>query len=167
LQSNTYELGLLDYFKGLMSGKRKLPPTPEERHAAAVSVDNYALSKPANLACPVCKNTSTVRQGAPGNVHCNQCAADFDETGEAVQKSEDIIVGVTCCDEAKRMFKENGKPYVQKIPDGVKCNGCSRQSGRDPREPEPRGITRKEYNRQRWRGLGQFALRTPRDRFRR
>jgi hypothetical protein len=111
-------------------------------------VDNFGLSKPANLACPVCKNTCTVRQGAPGLVHCNQCGVDFDAAGEVLQRPTEIVVGVNCC----------GNPLRQVVANEVKCGNCGRQSGRDPREPALLGVSRKQY----FARLG-FAIKAPRN----
>jgi hypothetical protein len=59
------------------------------------------------------------------------------------------IVGVNCCEH----------PLRQVISSETKCGNCGKQSGRDPREPAPQGVTRAQYERGIGRYNGQNALR--------
>jgi predicted phage terminase large subunit-like protein len=160
--------GVLDLGRQYKSGEKPLPASVEERLVARV--DNYANQKKAEPKppCPVCgpppdgKPPATVRQGSPGNIHCNQCGCDFNDAGEVTPRPVEIVIGVNCCDRAKEVFKETQRPHANPAGGGTRCVACGKQSGRDPREPAAPGISRKEYNRRRW-AIGQFAIRAPRN----
>jgi hypothetical protein len=77
----------------------------------------------------------------------------MDSEGKLTVAVAECTIGVDCCEEAKRKFKEDGKPYVQHS--GLKCNGCGREAVRPSTEPT-NGVSRKEH----FRSLGQFALRS-------
>jgi predicted phage terminase large subunit-like protein len=148
--------GLLELFTSGRAAEIEARPLP------ALKTTRRAHVVPAEVvpACPICKSNRLVsRKPVAGGWQCNQCQATCDNEGNLTSQPVNVTIGVDCCDEAKRLFKENGKPYVQKIPEGVKCNGCSRQSGRDPRTPAPMGVSRKQH----FAGLG-FAIKSPRNR---
>jgi ribosomal protein L37AE/L43A len=119
-------------------------------------VDNRELQKKQNRECPVCGKTCTFPLGSPGNIHCNQCQVDFNADGVVTARPAEFIIGVDCCEEAKRKFALDEKPYVQKTPAGPKCNGCEKQAARPSTEPV-NGCTKAQLNR--WRRMGQFAIR--------
>jgi predicted phage terminase large subunit-like protein len=90
LQSNTYELGLLDYAKKVSAeiaagirdafGRRLNPKpvpvaviSPKSVHAR---VDGYAASRKNNDPCPAVGCGSTLTVVLSGHLHCNACGAD-------------------------------------------------------------------------------------------
>jgi predicted phage terminase large subunit-like protein len=88
LQANTYEFGLLDYFKSVVTGKRNFPVSVEEHVAGAVKAEQPVTVTRDQIkewsenqrapACPhpECGNTSTaLMPDAHGKMHvfCRQC----------------------------------------------------------------------------------------------
>jgi hypothetical protein len=148
----TGRLGLLDLVKDIERGARALPVSVDEHLAIVKRVDNYAIQKveKAKPKCPICQKTENVIQApVAGGWLCNQCSATFTIEGELTSRPQNsLIIGVNCCPH----------PLRQVIGHEFKCGNCDRQSGRDPREPEPRGVTRQQYAQGLGRSRGQFAL---------
>jgi hypothetical protein len=130
LQANTYELGLLDYFKDLLTGKRKPPTAVEqmrgtpvkETKAPTITVEGWKKWVEKGQAPPCsrleCKSISTVILGSV--VHCNSCGAD---DGVLRPKAE-ISIGQNCCDAPL--------PQVS----GQKCGNCGREVSRPATETD-------------------------------
>jgi ribosomal protein L37AE/L43A len=156
LQSNASGmLGLLDLVKDIDAGKRLMPKTPQELAIVAVTRAHREplVKKPE---CPVCGKTETVLPMAvAGGWQCNQCGVSLDGNGKLTSEPRREVIGVTCCGDAAEVFKKTNKPHVQPIGSEVRCIACGRQSGRDARDPEPRGVSRRDFPRLR----GQFAIR--------
>jgi predicted phage terminase large subunit-like protein len=150
-------LGLLDLLKDLFTGKRKLPAsTAQIARGVAVKEDKpviVALDQakayieghpPPVCPHPGCKNPCTfLQRDSDGvwHIHCRQCGRV-----DGLDVTANVVVGVNCCEH----------PLRQVIGSETKCGNCGKQSGRDPREPAPRGVT----HAQRERGLrSQYALR--------
>ena len=167
LQANTYEYGLLDFFRDLAGGKRKLPATAQEIMAgervvardkpAIVTLDQAKAytegHPPPPCPHPDCRATITFLQldhQGVWHICCKQCGRTDGQGGPAKE-----VIGVTCCPEAKRKFAEDRKPYTQKTPAGPVCNGCGKQEQRDPIQPANLGMSRKEWFRQH----GPYAIR--------
>jgi hypothetical protein len=159
----TGQLGLLDYYKELATGSRKMPASVEER--LTTRVDNLAVQRAAEKypTCPSCKEAGLVRP-APvlGGYRCRQCGRSMDAEGHITCEFEQTIVGATCCGDAAAIFQETGRLYAQKVSGELRCVACGKQSGHRPEDPEPRGITRKDYAARRW-AIGQFAIKAPRN----
>ena len=155
--------GVLDLYKEIASGKRPLPASVEERVIARV--DNAAIQRAAEKypTCPACKEAGLVRP-APvlGGFRCRQCGRSMDGEGHVTSEFEQVIVGATCCGDAAAIFQQTGRLYAQKVSGELRCVACGKQSGHRPTDPEPRGITRKDYAARRW-AIGQFAIKAPRN----
>jgi hypothetical protein len=92
---------------------------------------------------------------------CNQCGVTLDGAGKLTSLPGRQIIGINCCARAEEVWRERNKPHTQPIGSEVRCVACGQQSGRDARDPEPRGMSRREYFAQR----GHFMPRVPRGRF--
>jgi predicted phage terminase large subunit-like protein len=157
--------GVLDLARQYKSGERPLPPSVDEKLALAIRrVDNRALQlqkiEKQKPNCPECQQSKTVWEGAPveGGYWCRQCGVSFDAAGKLTSEPGREIIGVTCCPDAMEVFAKTGKPHVQVIGSERRCVPCGKQTGRDARNPEPRGVSRAEYAKGVGRLRGQFAL---------
>lgn len=114
LQGHTYELGLVDYLKGLASGARKMVATVEERfrkpkpvavrvpvETKPVVVDNFKIWLDTHRAppCPACQSSSTTYLSR-GELYCNQCHAT---NGVSLPKPIGNICPVEGCTEKLRI----------------------------------------------------------------
>lgn len=100
-RSRNLSYGVLDYVRKIKteiaSGIRDAwgqlihpkPPKPKPVATPAptrITVNNFDAQRKPNLVCPNCQSTATGPLGSPGNIHCNQCSADFLMSGEIVRK---------------------------------------------------------------------------------
>jgi predicted phage terminase large subunit-like protein len=80
-------LGLVDLFKDMFAGKRKLPrsfeeakssskPTVEDAKAASFRKWQGSTRNKEGSPCPACGKTCTTFLGGPPRLHCNDCGAD-------------------------------------------------------------------------------------------
>jgi predicted phage terminase large subunit-like protein len=155
--------GVLDLHKQYESGERALPPSVEEmvlkKSRAIVRVDSQALAAEKNPECPLCAESKTVaRMPVLGGFWCRQCGVSLDSESKLTAQPTKEIIGVNCCERAKEVVRQTNKPHTQVIGSEVRCVACARQSGRDAREPEPRGVSRGDYAKGVGRLRGQFAL---------
>jgi ribosomal protein L37AE/L43A len=158
----TGQLGLLTLHRDYESGARKMPASVEEKLAVR-SVDNRALEvqklQKQKPRCPIChKSELVIPMATNGGWWCNQDAVSFDGDGKLTSPATKEIVGVNCCADAQEVFQKTNKPHAQKIGGELRCTACGRQSGRDARDPEPRGISQKDYAKGVGRLRGQNAL---------
>jgi predicted phage terminase large subunit-like protein len=115
--------GIRDLYGELIHPKPKpeLPPAPKPVQAR---VDGYGLAQ--KLArpgpCPNCQSKATVRLGAPGNIHCNQCSCDFSLAGEVVNRPVSTECGC-------------GNPLVVSLSGRKHCNSCGWDSPVSPAQP--------------------------------
>jgi len=126
-------LGLLDWIRqaepeiesGVRNewGERVRKPEPAPA-PALVKVDNYATQKLAVKPgpCPNCQSKATQRVGAPGNIHCNQCAVDFSDSGEVVNRPVSTECGC-------------GNPLIVSLSGRKHCNSCGWDSPLSPAQP--------------------------------
>jgi predicted phage terminase large subunit-like protein len=177
-RGRSMSLGVVDYFKQIASGARKAVTSVQQRLVRLARKPEGAAveeSKPPAIvtrdqwkewteqhrapACPDCgpppdgNISSTTWLGS--NIHCNSCGIDFTPDGKVLRKPAEIVIGVNCCGDAIAVFKETGRPHKQVIGNEIQCTACHRQSGHRPEDPQPRGMSRKEY----FRSRGQFAIR--------
>ena len=121
LQANSYELGLIDYLKNLVTGKRQMPASVAEYAQVAVAAKPQARAEgnkgqpPKAGPCPACQSTATIRAATAGTCHCNQCGTDFDMTSKIMASPRKAG---PCCD--------NFLP--QRIPAGIRCGSCGAQT---------------------------------------
>lgn len=155
--------GVLDLARQYTSGERPLPRSVQEK-LATLTVTRVGHREPLvqKPKCPICQKSETVIQAAvAGGWLCNQCGVSLDGDGKLTSALTKEIIGMTCCGDAAEVFDRTGKPYVQVIGGGdQRCVACGRQSGRDARDPEPRGVSRRDYDRGVGRLRGQFAIGT-------
>jgi predicted phage terminase large subunit-like protein len=135
-------LGVVELFRGLWAGTRKLPPSVAEYargvakpvHGQTRTEGNKGLEEKPN--CPVCKtNALSVRMPVLGGWRCGQCATTFDSAGRMT--SAPHRQG-PCCD--------NYLP--QRLPGGTRCGSCGAQT----MEPVAVGVSRADYE----RGFGRL-----------
>jgi predicted phage terminase large subunit-like protein len=99
LQSNTYELGLLEWAANVQSDKSKnFRPDGSERAAAAArpTITSWHPEPQKHPPCPACTATITYPLGARGSYHCNGCAADFDASGRVLASLPMLWDGGPC-----------------------------------------------------------------------
>jgi predicted phage terminase large subunit-like protein len=144
LQDNTYEYGLLDWFKNtsqeISQGVRNVFGERARKRAATVanakptqkSVNNFETSKEARP-CPECGSTATIALGGPQNWHCNQCRTDFHMDGEIVQQPPSEWCN--CIPEFRLWVKLSGRQH---------CNQCGKDEPR-PAEATAAAIRRDVY----------------------
>ncbi len=150
LQSHTYELGFIDYLKGVAAGLIRRPePKPKSAATApAAQPLPHASSRPkpdAVLPCPACQSVCTVRLGGAGNIHCNSCACDFDSQGNILTTRETVIVGVNCCPH----------PLKQVIGPAIRCGNCGKQASTE--NGGTNGMSFAQYEARRRSPYGRFS----------
>jgi len=106
LQANTYELGLLDYFKKVATGAKKLVASVGERlrgkpgaaveeepeKTPTITIEGWRkwCEKGQAPPCPHPKCGSTATSILSGKIHCNQCLRDNGEDVPGTETSEHV-----------------------------------------------------------------------------
>jgi len=153
LQANTYELGLVDYFKKLGAGAKKFvksvedrlrgtpkaePSTVKLKTPAEVRAEGFAnwLKNGRSPACPACGNTSTT-YNEKRLIRCNQC-------GATDGRLPDLTTSCDC-----------GSFLPQNVSGVTRCGNCGWQSS----PGVVAGMSRKDHAAQsgRFRGFGRFG----------
>lgn len=156
-------LGLLDFMKEVDAGKRPMPQSPEQFSVTRVDNRQLQLEKIQKQVpvCPICQKSESVNgMTVVGGWWCNQDGVSLDGEGKLTSMPATIIIGANCCPDAEELFKKTGKAHVQVIGGELRCGACGRQSGRDVREPEPRGVSRAQYAKGRLRGQNALSVNT-------
>jgi predicted phage terminase large subunit-like protein len=165
LQANTYELGLLDYFKAVASGAKKMVASVQERRLGRLSGQNRSAAaeepkfpvtkdewqvwteRQQAPPCPHpdCKNPSTFLQSDRSHrfhIHCRQCGRVDGQDPPGADKPDHVH-------------------RWRSIPGGYeKCDDCAEQRPTNAaRHLTPVGISRKDYAAGvgRFRGCGRFG----------
>jgi ribosomal protein L37AE/L43A len=154
----TGQLGVLALFKDIEAGRRPMPKSADEVRVNGWVAKTKQLQKE-KPRCPVCGENETVISAAvKGGWLCNQCGVTLDGESKLTSEPAKIIIGVNCCGDAKAVFQKTGKPHKQVIGGEKRCAACGRQSGRDARDPEPKGVSRAKHSKGVGRLRGQNAL---------
>lgn len=118
LRDSSGSLGVLDYLKSLLAGKRTMPASVQEIVQGAAIVRppiTRVTPGPEKLPpCPACAAKCVVRMAVAGGFLCNQCAVTFDAAGQVT--SLPPRQG-PCC----------GNFLPQRIPGGTRCGSCGTQ----------------------------------------
>jgi predicted phage terminase large subunit-like protein len=141
-------LGVIDYFKDLFAGKRKLPATTQEilqekAKPTQARVEGTKGQRPPSGPCPACHSKATIWKpggvmGNPWVILCNQCSA---ENGVLPPK----LVG-ECC----------GAFLRQVVSNEIRCGNCGQQWPATE-TVTVNGVSRDWYEKN--RGFGRFASR--------
>lgn len=145
LQSNSFSLGLIDYYKtkiaGIASGVLRLAPPSRSGVPAVfepVAVAGPASPKKDALACPDCR--STLIQNVSNTLRCQQCGLQFTRDGKRLlQYSE----SGTCCSSPLPVFVAGGQ---------TRCNNCGVQRWPGSKPPS-NGVSKKDL-----RGLSRLPV---------
>lgn len=135
LQANTYALGLLDYFKQVATGAKKLiagvqdrlrrkPGAPTLANTPQARVEGNKGIRPDPDPCPLCKGRGIWISHGIGRIvaHCNQCGADDGK----------LLDTATSCDCGNFLAQMNG----------TRCGNCGWQKA----APGIVGMTFAQYN---------------------